>query len=239
VPLEKKAISISDLLCHKSGFEQNYVNCGLENSDDAIKALLNDSLISIPGRAFHYSNQNFELLAIIIEKVTNLKYEDYIRKIILNPLKMTNTFFWDEVKGNSNVASIAETFADSLLTRNWDYLGSGGIYSTTVDLYKFISGVIEHRVISKQSTRLMFTEQHKTSSGIGICYGWFKNNTTDLGDKEIWTRGNESWGHNAVIRWFQDKGVTIIVCTNSGELEDKQDTGNRTISDYIIKYLSR
>jgi CubicO group peptidase (beta-lactamase class C family) len=151
---------------------------------------------------------------------------------------MTKSFFWDEINGKNNVASIAETFADSLLIRNWDYIGSGGIYSTTGDLYKFISGVIEHWVISKQPTQLMFTEQYKTSSGIGICYGWFKNDTTDWGGKEIWTRGNESWGHNAVIRWFPDKSVIIIVCTNSGEFEEKQNTGNRIISDYIIKYLS-
>lgn len=237
VPLEKKTISIADLLNHKSGFGQNYVNYGIENSDAAINALLKDSLISNPGSDFKYSNQNFELLALIIESVTDLKYEEYIRKIIIHPLKMTNTFFWDEVNGNSNVASISETFADSLLTRNWDYIGSGGIYSTTGDLYKFISGVITYRVISKQSTQLMFEEQYKTSSGIGISYGWFKNDITDLGGREIWTRGNESWGHNAVIRWFPGKEIIIIVCTNSGEIGHKQNTANRIISDYIINFL--
>lgn len=205
VPPDKQSITIADLLCHKSGFGQNYVNSGIKYSAEALNALLNDSLISIPGDAFHYSNQNFELLALVIEKVTGFKYEDYIKKLILNPLKMTNTYFWNEVDGNSNVAGIDGTFADSLLKRNWDYIGSGGIYSTPDDLYKFIKGIIEHRIISIQTTQLMFTEQYKTSSGIGICYGWFKNDTTDWGSNEIWTRGSESWGHNAVIRWFPVK----------------------------------
>lgn len=237
VPPDKQSISIADLLCHKSGFGQNYVNYGINNSGEALNALLNDSLVSIPGNAFHYSNQNFELLALVIEKVTGLKYEDYVRKVILQPLKMKSTFFWNEVKENKSVADIGGEFADSLLNRNWDYIGSGGIYSTTGDLYKFIKGVIEHRVISSQSTELMLTGQYKTGSGIEICYGWFKNEKTNWESSEIWTRGTESWGHNAVIRWFPEKETIIIVCTNSGEIGDKQNTGNRLISDYIADFL--
>ncbi len=237
VPIDKQSITIADLLCHESGFGQNYVNSGIGNSGEALNALLNDSLISLPGTEFHYSNQNYELLALIIERVTGLKYENYIRKIILNHLNMTNTFFWDEVKNNKNVADIEGEFANTLLNRNWDYIGSGGIYSTTGDLYKFIESVIEHQIISLQTTETMFTEQYKTSSGIGICYGWFKNDTTDWGSNEIWTRGSESWGHNAVIRWFPEKGTVIIVCTNSGEIGDKQITGNKIVSDYISDFL--
>ena len=237
VPPDKQSISIADLLCHKSGFAQNYVNYGIKESGDALNALLNDSLISTPGNDFHYSNQNFELLALVIEKVTGTKYEDYIRKVILRPLKMTNTFFWDEVRENKNVADIGGDFADSLLDRNWDYIGSGGIYSTAGDLYKFIKGVIEHRVISQRTTELMLTGQYKTGSGIEICYGWFKNEKTNWESSEIWTRGTESWGHNAVIRWFPAKETIIIVLTNSGEIGDKQNTGNRLISEYVADFL--
>jgi len=237
VPPGKQSITLADLLCHESGFGQNYVNYGINNSNYAINALLNDSLISIPGTEFHYSNQNFELLALIIEKVTGLKYEDYIRKIILNPLKMSDTFFWDEVRENKNVADIDGEFADSLLNRNWDYIGSGGIYSTTGDLYKFIKGVIDHRVISSQMTELMLTVQYETGSGTGICYGWYKNERPNWESSEIWSRGTESWGHNAVVRWFPGKEKIIIVCTNSGEIGDKKNTGNRLISDYIADFL--
>jgi CubicO group peptidase (beta-lactamase class C family) len=237
VPSDKRSITIAALLCHKSGFGQNYVNSGIGNSGEASNALLNDSLISLSGTEFHYSNQNYELLALIIERVTGLKYEDYISKIILNPLNMTNTFFWDEVKNNKNVADIEGEFDDTLLNRNWDYIGSGGIYSTPGDLYKFILGVTEYRVLSSQTTETMLTEQFKTSSGIGICYGWFKSDSTNWGSSEIWTRGSESWGHNAVIRWFPEKESVIIVCTNSGEIGEKQTTGNRIVSDYIADFL--
>lgn len=238
VPVDKRTITISNLLCHKSGFQQNYVCDGKKNSSEALKALLADTLGSIAGTSFDYSNQNFELLALIIETVTHSTYEDFIKKVIIKPLKMKNTFFWNEVSDCKNIAEKNRIISDTLMKRNWGYIGSGGIYSTPTDLYKFINAVISNRLISKGSSELLFSKYHTTSSGLGIGYGWFINDTTEWNTKEIWTRGNEDWGHNAVIRWFPDKKNIIIVCTNSGEISgDKQTTGNRIISNYIADYL--
>ncbi len=238
VPIDKKSITISHLLCHKSGFQQNYVCDGKTNSSDALKALLADTLGSDPGIGFDYSNQNYEMLALIMEKITHTTYENFIRRQILKPLKMKNTFFWDEVRNCKNIAEKNRIITDSIMQRNWGYIGSGGIYSTPTDLYKFINAVINSRLISKSNTELLFSKYYTTSSGLGIGYGWFINDATEWGTKEIWTRGNEDWGHNAVIRWFPDKKMIIIVCTNSGEIGgNKQTTGNRLISDYIADYL--
>lgn len=237
VPRDKHSIRVSHLLTHRSGFEQNYVCFGIGNSDDAVSALLNDTLSSLPGTDFKYSNQNFELLALIIEKITGSTYEDYIRKNILQPLDMKGSFFWNEINGKENVAGKNQEFPDSLLARNWDYIGANGIYTNPSELYKFIKGVIENQLISENSTESLLSEQYRATSGLSICYGWFKNDSTTWNTKEIWTRGSQSWGHNAVIRWFPDKKKVIIVCTNSGEIGEKQSTGNRMISNYIADFL--
>lgn len=239
VSQEKQPITIAHLLAHQSGFQQNYVCTGIKKSGEAIRALLQDTLAFVPGTGFSYSNQNYELLALVIEAVTGVTYEDYIRKNLLNPLEMKNTFFWEEVKGMKNIAYINTEITDSLRDKNWDYTGSGGIYSTASDLFTFFNAVVSGRILSPGTLNRMFTEQYRTASGISICYGWFKNGTTEWGSSEIWTRGSESWGHNAVIRWFPGKKRMIIVCTNSGELDDKQRTGNRLISDDILNFLRK
>lgn len=236
-PPDKSSITISHLLSHTSGFEQNYVCDGLENANEALTALLNDALSFPPGTGFTYSNQNFEMLAIIIEKATFATYEEFIRKKILIPLKMKDTYFWHEVKNNSNIAAKNKNFPGSMTQRNWGYIGSGGIYSNVSDLYEFIKAVIESRLISKSNTERLFKEYYRTASGLSIGYGWYINDTTEWNTREIWTRGNEDWGHNAVIRWFPGKNKIIIVCTNSGEIGDKQITGNRIISNYIADFL--
>ncbi|MFX1512344.1 MAG: serine hydrolase domain-containing protein [Promethearchaeota archaeon] len=46
-----------------------------------------------PGERFYYSNSGYTLLGLIIEKVSGLKYEDFIRKHILDPLSMKRSSF--------------------------------------------------------------------------------------------------------------------------------------------------
>ena len=237
VPADKRSIAIHHLLSHTSGFKQNYVSDGLTNSHEAITAVLKDTLGYIPGSSFSYSNQNFQMLAIIIEKITSIKYEDFIRREILKPLKMRGTYFWNEVNNKNNIAGKNEVFPDSLTERNWGYIGSGGIYSTPIDLYKFWQAIIGNKLISKNNTEKLFKNYYQTSSGINIGFGWYINDTTEWNSSEIWTRGSESWGHNAVIRWFPAKKTVIIVCTNSGEMGDRKTTGNRIISNYIADFL--
>ncbi len=237
VPADKRAITINELLSHKSGFQQNYVCDGITSSGEALKALLADTLGFAAGTEFDYSNQNYEMLSLILEEVTNSTYENFIRKEILNPLDMSNTIFWDEAGNYENIAGKNRILSDSITGRNWGFIGSGGIYSTPADLYKFIDAVINKKLVSAESLELIFTEYNKTPGGIGIGYGWFINDSTAWNTKEIWTRGNEDFGHNAVIRWFPEKKTIIIVCTNSGEMGDKQTTGNRIVSDYIADYL--
>lgn len=238
VPADKRSITISQLLSHKSGFRQNFVCDGIVSSTDAQKALFTDTLGSVPGTGFDYSNENFELLGLVIEAVSRSSYEDFIRMNILIPLGMKNTWFWGQTDTLSNVAGKNREIEAGMRRRNWGYIGSGGIYSTPADLYLFISGVIHHKLLSAHSTAMMFTSHHQTGSGLGILSGWFMNDTTEWGGREIWTRGNEDWGHNAVIRWFPDKHYVIIVCSNSGELAgDKHNTGNRLVSNYVADYL--
>jgi D-alanyl-D-alanine carboxypeptidase len=47
----------------------------------------------VPGSGFKYSNTNYILLGMIIEKLTGLHYSQYIQRNILDPLKMNHTFF--------------------------------------------------------------------------------------------------------------------------------------------------
>lgn len=238
VPPDKRSITIGQLLSHKSGFKQNFICDGIANSADAQKALFADTLGSLPGTTFDYSNENFEILGLVIETVTHSTYEDFIRNHILIPLKMKNTLFWGEADQLPNVAGKNREIEAPMLKRNWGYIGSGGIYTTPTDLYRFISGVMHNKILSEQSRNQMLSEHLQTKSGLGVGYGWFINGTTDWSSKEIWTRGNEDWGHNAVIRWFPDRQSVIIVCTNSGEIAgDKQVTGNRLVSTYIADYL--
>ena len=238
VPPDKQAVTIKTLLSHKSGLNQSYPLDGTSGSDQALQIIMDETLEFVPESGFRYSNQNYQLLALIIERVTQSTYEDFIREKILVPLKMHDTYFWDEMKQPQNVAQLEKRISRSMGSRNWAWIGGAGIFSTTMDLYKFWNGIYRDEFLSEESKNTIFDTYHETSSGTQIGFGFYKSTNTRWNTPELWTRGTESWGHNAVIRYFPEKDVTIIVATNSGEIgEDRNITGNRIISDFIADYL--
>ena len=238
VPKSKASISIQALLSHRSGLPQTYPLDGISESSKAAEIIWDEELEFSPGSSFRYSNQNYQLLALIIEKVAKTSFEDFIRENILVPLEMHTTRFWDEMDEAQNMAPLPKRISRNLGARNWGWLGSGGIFSTPGDLYKFWKGINNDKFLSKESRALVFGNYYQTTSGLQIGFGFFTSPNTQWNTSLLWTRGTESWGHNAVIQHFPDKNVTIIVTTNSGEIDnDQSKTGNRLISDLIANYL--
>ena len=237
VPKSKESISIVDLLSHKSGLRQTYPLDGISDPNQALDAIFGEELEFDPGSSFRYSNQNYQLLALIIEKVTGVKYEDYIRMNVLVPLEMKDTYFWDEVSEQDNIAPLNKRILRKIGKRDWGYIGSTGIFTTTLDLSKFWNGIFRNEFLSKEFIDIIFKPYHETKSGLQIGLGFYVSPSTKWKTAEFWTRGTESWGHNSVIRFFPEKDVTIIVSTNSGEFGKDKMTGNRTISDAIADYL--
>lgn len=238
VPTSKQSISIKTLLSHKSGLRQTYPLENISDSESALKKILKQKLEFTPKSKFRYSNQNYQLLALIIEKVTRIPYEEFIKKNILMPLKMQNTYFWDEADPQSNMALADEDIMGSIGKKNWGYIGSGGIFTTSKDLLKFWNGFYKNDLLSAETIDIMFKSYYETKSGIQIGLGFFKTLINKWDIPFLWTRGTESWGHNGSIQYFPDKNITIIVTTNSGEIgNDSSKTGNRIISDIIGDYL--
>lgn len=237
VPEDLESIRIHTLLAHKSGFDQSYPLEDIETSDKALKTILEQKLSFIPESNFKYSNINYQLLALIIEKVAETSYEEFIRKIILKPLGMTNTFFWNDEMSEKKIAPMDKKMIKKVGSRNWGWIGASGIFSTTKDLSKFWNGIYRGGFISEKSKEVIFDTYHKASSGTEIGYGFYKNPSTKWDLKEVWTRGTEDWGHNSVIRYFPEKGTAIIVTTNSDRVGKDKEPGNRVISDLIADFL--
>jgi CubicO group peptidase (beta-lactamase class C family) len=93
-------ITINNLINHTSGFsrhqgEADYFYEGRYSIEDLVrKATLikPDNSIGTP----EYSNLNYIILGLVIEKVTNQPYEEYVKENIFKPLNMNNSFFSDQ-----------------------------------------------------------------------------------------------------------------------------------------------
>lgn len=236
VPKDKKGILIRHLLTHTSGMEQSYVSDGIVDRGKALSRMFKLKVKAKPGEKWAYSNANYQLLAAIIEIASQQTYEEYIRSMIFEPADMTQSYFWEEIdeRENQTVAQVNIKLTEEIRRRNWGYIGSNGIYSTTSDLSKLHKAFQDHTLLSPENSSLMLTPSINIRKDLEMAYGWFIA-TSETGEQEIWTRGSESWGHNAVIRYFPASQLMITVCTNSGE----EISGNRAISDLILGEIQK
>ncbi len=142
-------ITVQSLLNHRSGL-RNYAYFTEEKGVwDRKTPLTNADLLRILGEKkieteypndsrFMYCNTNYAILALIIEKVTGLKYPVAMNEMIFKPLGMKNTFVFDYFKDR---ATIVPSYKGNNVEIGIDYLdcvyGDKNIYSTPRDLLKF------------------------------------------------------------------------------------------------------
>lgn len=95
-------ITIRHLLTHGAGFPEDnpWGDRQLADSDKDLMKLLSKQLSfsNPPGIAYEYANLGFALLGKIITVVSGMRYQDYIKKNIWEPLGMkTTTYEYDDV----------------------------------------------------------------------------------------------------------------------------------------------
>ena len=142
---DKQSITIRNLLTHTSGLsdytdskkfdEKNYYS-----EDSIIEMIATSALSNTPSTTYRYSNSNFFLLAVIIEKITGKEFGDVLNEVILSKAGMLNS---GEEQGYpikkearpylfKNDSTQASPFIEMKNTK-----GGGGMYSTAEDLLKW------------------------------------------------------------------------------------------------------
>ena len=108
-------VTIQTLLNHRSGM-RNYAYFTSENNNwDKKQTLTNEDIVKVmvdkgieletkTDTHFSYCNTNYAMLALVIEKITGLKYPEAMKEMIFQPLGMTDTFVFDIAKNRDMIA---------------------------------------------------------------------------------------------------------------------------------------
>ncbi|OXS68514.1 serine hydrolase [Lysinibacillus sp. KCTC 33748] len=94
---EPRTITINQLLYHTSGIATNTItNIPKSNEENAleltVKNLLDQPLNRQPGSSFEYATVNYDVLGLVIEKVSKQPFDMYIKQHILEPINMKDSF---------------------------------------------------------------------------------------------------------------------------------------------------
>jgi len=218
VPLDKRPIQIEELLDHTAGLARKYAADGIVDRDSAMRAIFAVPLDRKPGEGFGYSNDAYNVIAAIVEIVSETPYERYLTENLLRPAGLLHTGFWGP-REHPEVAPIRGQFADSANIRpNWGFRGATGMFSTSGDLYRWNEALQAGKLISRASLDVMLTPHTRSQKGFGVGYGWFSSRTP-LGTPKVWTRGHEDFGHGAVLATYPKEQTVIVVTSDAGDVD--------------------
>ena len=184
-PVNGYHISVANLLSHTSGIKDmgDIQNLSPDlrrrkNSPADLVSLLRDQPFEFPpGTAFKYSNSNYILLGYIIERLSGLSYEQYIREHIFVPLGMTHAYYDSPEKIIPNrVTGYMQRQGDTVI--NAEYLdptyayAAGALVMTVEDLFKWHLGLYRYSILKKESlakavTPFVLNDGQKTKYGFG------------------------------------------------------------------------
>ena len=165
-----------------------------------------------PGSDYRYSNSNYNLLALILEKVTGVSYGEYLNKRVLEPAGMRDSGHDGDALhlipfSASGYEPAGITGYEKAPYLDWsNKTGNGSLYSTLDDLYRFDRALYADRVLQAATRQKYFVE------GRGNRYGWFIRKR--FGHRVMSSNGR-SPGFTAELDRFPDDDVTIIVLSNS------------------------
>lgn len=225
-------VTISHLMAHTSGIP-NYSNLKNWYSELWIKELKPGELLKSfnnldlefePGSKFSYSNSGYFILGQIIEKVTGKSFEKVVAERIIEPLGLKNTGVTDI---NSIVPRMSYPYEywKGRFTRS-DYYsvthntGTGFIYTTALDLFKWHLSMINSELISLRLTKEMMKKQIVIDSQMAYGFGLFIGEVT-YGEKPVAFIEHEGAYPGFITRysWFPDSDRVIILMNNTGRTQ--------------------
>lgn len=228
-------MTVRNLLNHTSGMPDyldnpSYIAYVLQHpehfftSDELLSYIKTKKQQFTPGSRFSYCNTNFHVLALIADAIAG-DHNELIRKQILAPLGLKNTFYRDIAGRPALVNSYLDRFSTGVV-ENVSKLqqvsvsfskGDDGIIATPLDAINFLRGLMEGKLLADSSLTQMMTW---VNDGDGKpVYGLGLYNVNYFG-KTGYGHGGAGAGAGCGLYYFPAKKIYVFLGTNIGTLVD-------------------
>lgn len=218
-------VTIGELLYQTSGIpEKTIVKIPITNDDNAleetVKTLVNVELDSEPGKKFQYATIDYDVLGLIIEKVTGVRYEKYMEENIIKPMGLTNTYLYKNGAVNEYMAQGYKIgFLKPHLYDAPVYRGNkpaGYIISNAEDMAKWLRiqmGTLNDSKFSKD----LIKDSHKPNRKVEYsdnnsfyASGWFVRGENDV----VIYHPGENPNYSSFILYSPEKKIGVAVLSN-------------------------
>ena len=232
VSSDKAFITIHQLLTHATGFaefeEGDKGDFEKVDVNEFQKRAFNAKLTFAPGSKAIYSNVNFSLLAIIIEKITGVDSEKYLQSIF-TPLGIKHIGYQYPTQAGQQIAigyqngKVWGTHQDHYKSAGggpyWNLKGNGGLEASMDELSMWLQALNNNKVLSKNTMELMY-KGHVLEDGTNGFYsfGYGCNISKSGRGTKVIDNGGSNGVYFARIVQFPEEGVTIAMATNESSM---------------------
>lgn len=193
------AITVEELLTHTSGIPdyfdesvmseyeelwRDFPNYKIRSNRDLIPLFIDKPMMYPRGARFQYNNTGFVVLAMMIEKLTQVPFDRHLKQNVFDPCQMADTGYYEldrlPAKCATNYIYDEERheYRTNIFSIDAKGTGAGGVYTTVNDVKAFWECLMSGKLISKEMTSNMLANH----SGEAQCYGygmWLKKVAED------------------------------------------------------------
>ncbi|MBR2806261.1 MAG: beta-lactamase family protein [Oscillospiraceae bacterium] len=188
-----------------------------------------------PGEGLHYSNTGYNLLALLVERLSGIQYEEFLRKNIFEPAGMSSTQCCHirrdgvpfEKYAQATVFEDGNCMADIDSAEYGDVIAFDGlngddyVYTNIFDMLRWDRALREGKVLTPEEQKLMYTPGrlnngedavYDEGDGLGYGFGWAVGREEKFG-----LVVSHSGGMPGVATWFErfidaDRVLVILSC---------------------------
>jgi CubicO group peptidase (beta-lactamase class C family) len=240
-------ITIRQMLNHTSGIGdvEDYEWDKPQNDDEAperfLRSLVNDEMLFSAGKDWLYSNTAFDILGVVITKVSGVPFEIYIKENILIPLEMEHTsFFYSEIPDSLRVKGHIwkdKPIVSEVYPYNRIHAPSSTLNSNVLDMTHYAIANLNRgkykgkQILADSSYNLLWANSvnvpDTTQPKVGM--SWFLENYQGL--KTVSHSGSDT-GFNSFFLLVPEKNISIAIVSNYEQ--SRTDEFAYAVLDYLL-----
>ena len=229
--MDGRRITVRQLLQHTSGLP-DYAAVYLANDifpvqhryvspRDLLDLALRGKAQFAPGRGWAYSNTNYLLAGLLIERITGRPVGEEITRRVIRPLGLRHTYFpalGDEsIRGphprGYHAATPGGTLRDvTRLDPSWAW-AAGGMIGSTADLNAFFAGLLDGRLLRPAQLAQMRTTVAASGMWPGARYGLGVVSTPLSCGGLMWGHGGDIYGYETRDGFTEDGRSASVAVT--------------------------
>ena len=231
-------VTIKQLLTHRSGvpdyfdesvmeeYEELWIdfpNYKIRHNRDLLPLFIETEMMYPKGERFQYNNTGYVLLAMVIEQITGLEFDQYLQEHVFDVCQMTSTGYYEldrlpaKCAMNYIYCEDSKDYRTNIFSVDAKGTGAGGAFITIHDIANFWNGLRDYKLLSADMTHAMLQKQ----SGDGSdpkesCYGYGFWILDGFGSDIPYFQGSDP-GVSFISEYNPEENTVCVLVSNYGD----------------------